>query len=162
MIYAICLHLLGHLYGTYVERISLKAPGNYSASIWNNKILILFLENQQISFRWFWDFWTCLDPPKQIVFISGDTRIPNTNSEKNLEPFEHILFHKSQFLELPRTPNLEKTRADNWWRSTYKIFKSMDMRSISIKNMKWKICHTYMWQTSFEHIKDFWDLFILK
>ena len=31
----------GHFYGTYVQIVGLKAPGNYSASIWINKISIL-------------------------------------------------------------------------------------------------------------------------
>ena len=36
IIYAMFVHLLGHSYGKDVQTIGLKAPGNYSASIWYN------------------------------------------------------------------------------------------------------------------------------
>ena len=35
---------LGNFYGTNYQIISLKAQGNYFASFWPNKILVLFLE----------------------------------------------------------------------------------------------------------------------
>ena len=42
------LALLGHFYGNYVEIVGLKAPGNYSASFWINRIPILLLENPKL------------------------------------------------------------------------------------------------------------------
>ena len=35
---------LGHCYGNFVEKISLKALGNHSASIWSNSFSVLLLE----------------------------------------------------------------------------------------------------------------------
>ena len=37
----------GNLYGRFMEKIGLKAPGNYSASSWTNNFSILLLENPQ-------------------------------------------------------------------------------------------------------------------
>ena len=42
--YAICGHLLNSFYGKDVEILGLNAPGNYSASCWTNKILVLLCE----------------------------------------------------------------------------------------------------------------------
>ena len=42
------LHFLSHLDGQYVQTKGLKAPGNYSASFWYNKIMVLLCEGPKL------------------------------------------------------------------------------------------------------------------
>ena len=69
----------GCFYGKYVQITGLEAPGNYSATIWYDKISILLLKN----------------PKFLISMLSGFS-----NSQNQLcEYFKHILFSKSQKME---------------------------------------------------------------
>ena len=67
---AVCL---GHFYGQYVSIIGLKAPGNYSASIWINKILICFLENPKLPISMISGFLNPSPSAKTIYCLSLET-----------------------------------------------------------------------------------------
>ena len=38
--------LFGNVYNDFIEIVSVKAPGNYSASVWSNKMPVLLLETK--------------------------------------------------------------------------------------------------------------------
>ena len=65
---AIVWYCLGHLYGAIMRIISLKAAGNYSASIWSNIFRFVYGSDRDSSFLWIRDFWTCpwATKPKRI------------------------------------------------------------------------------------------------
>ena len=62
----ICLRLLGHLYGKFIEIIGLKAPGNYSASSWSYNLSILFCEGPKPNISMNFGF---LDPGNPYLWI---------------------------------------------------------------------------------------------
>ena len=115
------------------------------------------------SFAWFWDFWTCPEPPKPTSFIFGETRIPE-KIKKNTGTFSKYEFCKSEnqknekqcrkcvhcFLLLTFwIPHLYHVlwrwgpeNDEDWFN---KIYRSLDMHFISIKKHEMELL-------------SFWDL----
>ena len=98
--------------------MGLKAPGNYFALIWINKISIRWLENQQTLISMISGFSTRHQAPKPILFIFGYTSPPKQNQE-NLE--KHVQNTScSVNLKMLETHVLsiwEKMGAEKWWSS---------------------------------------------
>ena len=74
--------------GKYVQIIGLKAPGNYSASSWLNKILVLLSEGPKPNISMISGFLT----PREPLFI--DLKIPKDfkKYKKYGNVFKHIIF----------------------------------------------------------------------
>ena len=69
----------------------LRAPGNYSASIWCNKISICLL-TETLHFYDFEIFEPVTKPQNQLFAFFRDTRTPTTNQEKSKRTFGKIWF----------------------------------------------------------------------
>ena len=80
---------LGRFYGKYHCIIGLKAPGNYSAPDWSNKIPILLFEKTKISN--FHDFWI-FEPVEPRIYSFYYTKILQTNRENMGTSWKHIIF----------------------------------------------------------------------
>ena len=111
--------MLSNFYGKLLEKICLKAPGDYSASIWTYNFSICIWQNQTKSFLRLRDFRTRHPAPKPTIFTFADTRIPKQNPEtKQRTIFKQALFSSaSKMVETSNMSNIEKTRAGKWWRS---------------------------------------------
>ena len=134
-------HLLGHFHGKHVQIIGLKAPGNYSASIWYNTFSICFWERQKTLTSMILDF---LDvsrspPPKPTIFIFGDPKKPQT-IQKNVS-FDTILF--SQITKCRNSPKNKivgrNGRRQNPDDTSNQILKILYMKSISIEKHEMKV-----------------------
>ena len=74
----------GHFYNKFME-INVKAPGNYSASIWYNDFPFSYGRAPNSSFLWFRDFWTC---PRTLHFYDlwfSDYELWSTNFPEHLK-----------------------------------------------------------------------------
>ena len=89
-----------HSYGKLMEILGLKAPGNYSASIWINKIPICLWENLETLISMISGFWDVSRPLKPILSIFGDTRTPKPIQEKHRNILKQHYFYKSQNVEV--------------------------------------------------------------
>ena len=137
------LQNLRHFYGQYVSIKGLKALGNYSASIWIEKIPILLWESPTNShFYNFGIFEPVTKPPNQ-PFLSLET--PGhlqQNQENNPGTFlNSVIFVNLKLWEIyykfcqfgkRRAPRNDETPLNN-------ISKIMDMGSISINKQEMEI-----------------------
>ena len=83
MISAIVLHFaVGHLYGTCMEIISLKAPGNYSASFWSYHFSICLWENLKLLISMISALWDVSRAPKTNYFSLWRHHDTETKSRK--------------------------------------------------------------------------------
>ena len=96
-------------YGTFMERIGLKALGNYSASISINEFLISLWENpKNHDFYDFGIFEPITKPHNQLV-LSCEAPGYLKQTKKNLGTFEHI-FLKLGISEIQMFDNFRKDR----------------------------------------------------
>ena len=86
------LAILHYFYGVLTKTISLKAPGNYSASFWSNKISVLLCEGRKPPTSMI----SGVLGPEEPLFL--DFNIPNyfRMNENYVDTFLNVFFLRSQ------------------------------------------------------------------
>ena len=82
---------LGHLYGTFMEKICFKAPGNYSSPFGSITFRFAYGSIKKPELPWFRDFWTCHQAPKPTISLETPRHLQWIKKRHN-RSFKHIIF----------------------------------------------------------------------
>ena len=129
--------MFGKVHGKIMEKRCLKAPGNYSASFGTYNFSICLRENPQPPHVYDFETFGHVPEIQHPYYLSLETPGYFKKSKQYHIISKHIISANFKSLEIHNVETLEKTGAENPDDPFNKIMKIMNMRSISIKNMKW-------------------------
>ena len=104
------LHLFDRFYCKFMNKLGLKALGNYSASFKLIMFSVAYVRDRRLTFTWLLGFWDLWEP----LFI--DLNVPNHfNSLRKFEKciYRNTMFWKMRFGKSKSLKMLERVRVNN-------------------------------------------------
>ena len=138
------LRFLSFFYGDFLEIIGLKAPGNYSASIWSNIFSICLWESPKLFISMISAFLDVSRPPKTNYFYLWRHQDTQRKSKKSLEHFKDMIFVNLNISEIHIFDNFRKDGHRKMMK--IRLIKSWNswIRHQYLSNMKWKFDNSYI------------------